>query len=180
MECPTHTSHQVEYLLLECLQDLTGGFSAFFLASYSLMVDITTDQTRTRRLSFLDAFWEIGVLIGVPLGTYMKSQHGYIAVFSVAACVIFSCILLRFELREKVRLRLNKIILGGRGSFPQRLPKVERHHHPHGRHVLHHHQPCGHRSALPVVGSVPRLHTQHALEQHHHHITLQHVEAHGV
>ena len=89
MECPTHTSHQVEYLLLECLQDLTGGFSAFFLASYSLMVDITTDQTRTRRLSFLDAFWEIGVLIGVPLGTYMKSQHGYIAVFSVAACVIF-------------------------------------------------------------------------------------------
>lgn len=102
MECPTHTSHQVEYLLLECLQDLTGGFSAFFLASYSLMVDITTDQTRTRRLSFLDAFWEIGVLIGVPLGTYMKSQHGYIAVFSVAACVIFSCILyVIFVVKEK-------------------------------------------------------------------------------
>ena len=57
------------------------------------MVDITTDQSRTRRLSFLDAFWEIGVLIGVPLGTYIKNNHGYIAVFSVAAGVLFSCIL---------------------------------------------------------------------------------------
>ena len=102
MKRPTPTSHQVEYLLLECLQDLTGGYSAFFLASYSLMVDITTDQTRTRRLSFLDAFWEIGFLIGVPLGTYIKNQHGYIAVFSVAAGVLFSCILyVIFVVKEK-------------------------------------------------------------------------------
>ena len=96
------SSHQVEYLLLECLQDLTGGYSAFFLASYSLMVDITPDQTRTRRLSFLDAFWEIGFLIGVPLGTFIKNQHGYIAVFSVAAGVIFFCILyVIFIVKEK-------------------------------------------------------------------------------
>ena len=102
MKCPTPTSHQVEYLLLECLQDLTGGYSAFFLASYSLMVDITTDRSRTRRLSFLDAFWEIGILIGVPLGTYIKNQHGYIAVFSVAAGVLFSCILyVIFVVKEK-------------------------------------------------------------------------------
>ena len=102
MKRPTPTSHQVEYLLLECLQDLTGGYSAFFLASYSLMVDITTDRSRTRRLSFLDAFWEIGILIGVPLGTYIKNQHGYIAVFSVAAGVLFSCILyVIFVVKEK-------------------------------------------------------------------------------
>ena len=97
-----NTNSQVEYLLLECLQDLTGGYSAFFLASYSLMVDITTDRTRTRRLSFLDAFWEIGYLIGVPLGTYIKNQHGYIAVFSVAAVVILACILyVIFIVKEK-------------------------------------------------------------------------------
>ena len=66
------------------------------------MVDITTDQSRTRRLSFLDAFWEIGILIGVPLGTYIKNQHGYIAVFSVAAGVLFSCILyVIFVVKEK-------------------------------------------------------------------------------
>ena len=57
------------------------------------MVDITTDKTRTKRLSFLDAFWDLGFLIGVPLGTYIKSHHGYIAVFSTAAAVIFICIL---------------------------------------------------------------------------------------
>ena len=92
----------MEYLLLECIQDLTGGYSAFFLASYSLMVDITNAETRTRRLSFLDAFWEIGYLIGVPLGTYIKKQLGYIAVFSTAAAVIFSCILyVIFMVKEK-------------------------------------------------------------------------------
>ena len=37
---------QVEYLLLECLQDLTGGATCFYLASYSYMADITTPDTR--------------------------------------------------------------------------------------------------------------------------------------
>ena len=95
----------MEYLLLESIQDLTGGYSAFFLASYSLMVDITTTETRTRRLSFLDAFWEIGYLIGVPLGTYIKKQFGYIAVFTTAAAVIFSCILyVIFMVKEKKKI----------------------------------------------------------------------------
>ena len=57
---------QVEFLLFECLQDLTGGGPAFYLASYSLMVDITntSPQTRTRRLSILDSFIPIGFLTG--------------------------------------------------------------------------------------------------------------------
>ena len=40
------TCAQVEYLLLECLQDLTGGATCFYLASYSYMADITTPDTR--------------------------------------------------------------------------------------------------------------------------------------
>ena len=55
---------KVEYLLLECLQDLTGGATCFYLASYSYMADITTPETRTRRLSLLDCFMPIGFCIG--------------------------------------------------------------------------------------------------------------------
>ena len=84
---------KVEYLLLECLQDLTGGGAAFYLASYSLMVDITTPANRTRRLSFLDSFMPIGFVIGLPLGTFIKKTYGYVTLYSMAACVILSCIL---------------------------------------------------------------------------------------
>ena len=65
---------QVEYLLLECLQDLTGGATCFYLASYSYMSDVTTPDTRTRRLSFLDAFMPIGFIIGLPIGTWLRNS----------------------------------------------------------------------------------------------------------
>ena len=106
---PSHFPHnsgpQVEYLLLECLQDLTGGASAFYLACYSLMVDITSPGSRTRRLSFLDSFMPIGFLIGLPLGVYIKNNYGYITVFSIAACIMLTCILyVIFVLKEKKKI----------------------------------------------------------------------------
>ena len=73
---------QVEYLLLECLQDLTGGATCFYLASYSYMSDVTTPDTRTRRLSFLDAFMPIGFIIGLPIGTWLR--NGPVVMFEEA------------------------------------------------------------------------------------------------
>ena len=60
---------QAEYLLLECLQDLTGGSICFYLAIYSYMSDITSSEARSRRLSWLDSFTAIGSCIGLPLGS---------------------------------------------------------------------------------------------------------------
>ena len=69
------------------------------------MVDITAPETRTRRLSFLDSFMPIGFLIGLPLGVYIKNNCGYITVFSIASCVIFTCILyVIFMVKEKKRI----------------------------------------------------------------------------
>ena len=96
---------QVEFLLLECLQDLTGGGPAFYLASYSLMVDITNTNpdTRTRRLSILDSFIPIGFLTGLPLGTFLKNQFGYVLVFCVGCLTVLLCILyVVFLLKEEV------------------------------------------------------------------------------
>ena len=62
---------QVEYLLFECLQDVTGGNIVFFLATKCFLVDITTEENRTTRMAVLDAFYSVGYLIGLPLGTYI-------------------------------------------------------------------------------------------------------------
>ena len=96
---------KVEYLLLECLQDLTGGGPAFYLASYSLMVDLTSASDRTRRLSVLDSFIPIGFLTGLPLGTFIKSQYGYVTVFCVGCGAVSLCILYVLFLVKEDRQR---------------------------------------------------------------------------
>ena len=90
--------------MFECLQDLTGGGPAFYLASYSLMVDLTntSPETRTRRLSILDSFIPIGFLTGLPLGTFLKNKFGYVLVFCVGCLAILLCILyVVFVLKEE-------------------------------------------------------------------------------
>eukprot|EP00092_Neocalanus_flemingeri_P036288 GFUD01039510.1.p1 GENE.GFUD01039510.1~~GFUD01039510.1.p1 ORF type:complete len:539 (-),score=81.11 GFUD01039510.1:778-2394(-) len=87
---------KVEYLLFECLQDFTGGAICFYLACYSYMIDITTPDTRTRRLSILDGFMPIGFITGLPFGTYIKNNFGFVPLFSVAAGIIILAILYVF------------------------------------------------------------------------------------
>ena len=75
--------------MFECLQDFTGGAICFYLASYSYMVDITTAETRTRRLSILDSFMPVGFIVGLPFGTFIKNNYGLVSLYSVAAGIIF-------------------------------------------------------------------------------------------
>ena len=93
---------------MECIQDLTGGAACFYLASYSYMVDITSPETRTKRLSFLDSFMPIGFLIGLPLGTLIRSNFGYVALYLTAACNILTAILyVAFILKESIKKDIN-------------------------------------------------------------------------
>ena len=94
---------KVEYLLLECLQDLTGGATCFYLAAYSYMSDITDPATRTRRLSLLDCFMPIGFCIGLPLGTWIRNNHGFVALYTTAGSMILVAMLyVAFSLKESV------------------------------------------------------------------------------
>ena len=95
---------EVEFLLLECLQDMTGGVAAFYLASYSFMVDITTPSTRTRRLAILDSFMSVGGLIGLQLGTLLKRKFGFISVFTTGVVLMtLSLVYLIFFITENKR-----------------------------------------------------------------------------
>ena len=68
---------------------MTGGGICFYLACYSYMVDITTTETRTRRLSILDSFMPIGFIVGLPFGTFIKNNFGLVVLFSIAAGITF-------------------------------------------------------------------------------------------
>ena len=78
--------------MFECLQDLTGGSIVFILATKCFIIDITTEENRTSRLAVTDAFFGLGYLIGLPIGTHLKKHFGYSALFSVtlglAACAL--------------------------------------------------------------------------------------------
>ena len=73
---------RVEYLLFECLQEVTGGSTMFYLAMKSYLCDITTQEERTTRMAVADAFASVGWLIGMPLGTRIKKNFGYTTLFS--------------------------------------------------------------------------------------------------
>ena len=50
-EYSKRTPAQMEFLLFECLQDLTGGDLVFLLGINALLVDTTAVEERTRRWS---------------------------------------------------------------------------------------------------------------------------------
>jgi MFS family permease len=83
---------RVEYLLLECLQDLTGGTAGFFLAAYAFMVELLPPASRTWRLSVLDSFMFLGTMLGLPLGTYLQNTHSLCVVFLTGGAAMATAI----------------------------------------------------------------------------------------
>ena len=57
----------MEYLLFECLQDITGGDLVFLLGVQSLLVDTTTPETRTAKMIMVDAFRYAGRATGMQV-----------------------------------------------------------------------------------------------------------------
>ena len=68
--------------MFECLSEVTGGQVAFFLATKCYISDITSQAERTTRFAIVDAFYSVGWLMGLPIGTRIKKKFGYVALFS--------------------------------------------------------------------------------------------------
>jgi len=84
---------KVEYLLFECLQDITGGEILFGVGINSLMVDITTAENRTKRIAVLDTFFLLGLAVGLQLSGIIKNNFGWVALFITSSAVLVANIL---------------------------------------------------------------------------------------
>ncbi|XP_071543096.1 probable peptidoglycan muropeptide transporter SLC46 [Panulirus ornatus] len=69
--------------------DITGSWAVFNMAVYSYVADITSPETRTKRLGILDACWYIGNPLGRLLGGWLYKAVGYRLVFLVSIALWF-------------------------------------------------------------------------------------------
>ncbi|XP_045102776.1 solute carrier family 46 member 3-like [Portunus trituberculatus] len=73
--------------------DLMGSWVVFNMAVYSYVADISTPETRTRRLAILDAVWYLGGPLGRLLGGWLYHLAGYAVVFAVSGALWLVCFL---------------------------------------------------------------------------------------
>ena len=63
---------KVEFILFECLQDLTGGTPIFNLAITSYIADVSSIESRTARLCFVAAVTSFGFMVGLFDSVFVK------------------------------------------------------------------------------------------------------------
>ncbi|XP_068218770.1 probable peptidoglycan muropeptide transporter SLC46 isoform X2 [Palaemon carinicauda] len=87
-------SWPVEVLLGATLcGDIMGTWVVFNMAVYSYMADITSPETRTKRLGLLDVVWYLGGPIGRLMGGWLYRWTNCIVVFSVSGVLWALCFL---------------------------------------------------------------------------------------
>jgi len=100
---------KVEYLLFECLQDLTGGNELMVVGVHSYMTDITARGERTARMCLLDAWLYVGMMLGFQLGTAIKSGLGWVALSTVYIVLfLVNMLYVVFILKEPPRPRVDE------------------------------------------------------------------------
>ncbi|XP_064090389.1 probable peptidoglycan muropeptide transporter SLC46 isoform X2 [Macrobrachium nipponense] len=97
-------SWPVEVLLGATLcGDIMGTWVVFNMAVYSYMADITTPETRTKRMGFLDVVWYIGGPLGRLMGGWLYRWTNCIVVFAVSGALWTLCFLyVLFLVKESV------------------------------------------------------------------------------
>ncbi|XP_057374931.2 lysosomal proton-coupled steroid conjugate and bile acid symporter SLC46A3-like isoform X3 [Daphnia carinata] len=83
----------------------TGSWVVFNMAVYSYLADITTMETRTKRMGWMDAVWSMGKPLGTLLGVRLYRAFGYVTVFVVSAimwliCLIYTAIVIKESVTE--------------------------------------------------------------------------------
>lgn len=71
----------------------TGSWVVFNMAVYSYLADITSAETRTKRMGWMDAVWYMGGPIGTVMGGWLYKSYGTVAVFAVAGTLWSFCII---------------------------------------------------------------------------------------
>ena len=96
---------KAEWLLLECLQEISGGEPLVFMVVFSYMADITDSENRTKRMSFLSGLWPIGTNIGKAISGIIESHYGmeYNFVIGMAAS-LFSALYVSLFVKDSTNM----------------------------------------------------------------------------
>ena len=71
------------YLLINGVWGITGGFVVFLIGMYSYIADITSVRARTTRIGVLDIFLFGGVPAGNFLSAYVFKYSGYFGIYGI-------------------------------------------------------------------------------------------------
>ena len=86
----------VETLLAGTLAvNATGSWAAFNMAVYGFIADVSSPQSRAKRMGVVDFCWYAGSPLGTMLGGFILKYYGYVAVFAVstflwALCLVYT------------------------------------------------------------------------------------------
>ena len=70
---------------------LTGGWFTMFMAIFSYIGDITTVESRTLRIGFVNVFLSLGVPVGMALSGILYIKLGFYGVFAISTvCYVLS------------------------------------------------------------------------------------------
>ncbi len=78
---------KAEFVLFEVMGDCLGGLATITMATFAYIADVACEKDKTKRMAILMGVFQVGLIIGVTLGSTTAKMFGFVAAFSVSACV---------------------------------------------------------------------------------------------
>nr|ALS04330.1 proton-coupled folate transporter-like protein [Acartia pacifica] len=92
-----------QLISLEFLNELAGTYVVYYMAEYTYIADITTEDSRTFRLSIVDGMDYVSTSVGTYISGLLFLYGGYYAVFgSSAICCILTLVILAVWVKESL------------------------------------------------------------------------------
>jgi len=83
-----YMSASATYVLFVNIYGFFGGMTCFFIGMYSYMVDISNEETRTTRISILDASMTASLTLGIFSSAYIYNYLGYYGIYITTTCIL--------------------------------------------------------------------------------------------
>jgi MFS family permease len=74
------------------------------MATGLYIMDVSSVERRTARLCFLDAAFSLGVMVGNPLGTWLKALLGYVGLVLLSLSAATLTLVYVFFLKDSIHL----------------------------------------------------------------------------
>lgn len=99
---------QVNGIVEGLIPALTGGWFTMFMATFSYIADVTSEEMRTLRIGLVNVFCSLGVPVGIALSGVLYMEIGFYGIFSVSASLYILSIFYGIVYIKEKKLPLEK------------------------------------------------------------------------